>query len=511
VQNASVVQSRGARLCTKNRGFGHFPSVLHQYSAGCTKNQEGRPMSANVALVRPCQKAQDGQQNHSVNAGAEQEANPASRGGSGLETGPQYSQRANQPTDDGRRTVNRVSLEWRTHAVPLQHPLPIRFAVGRVHCGIVTGFLTINRSNSTWVVVCNAQSHKPIGAVAMSDALRVGAIYDIAECGRGISAGIKDERIAKVAASFESNATRVERLIQMQVNLVLWTMHFQRVHDETEHSVLGRLGLSPEELKDPELRERLHEASGQRWAAMMKRWVEDPTGAEVARDSAIENINQLTVVFGEPMMTGWGVVLTSAITGAWTAFESLAGDLWEQAINSSPRRFARLQGTLNQFTKAVDRKRHAKHINLDDQNRDSPDEANYRRVDLIEMYKLTDGKSDLCENMGTVLRGNFKFSSLSGIRSAYSAAFDGSKCRPIEIALTCLALDALSAVRNLIVHRAAVADKEYVDAIRGVPGAPPLTLNQPLILNGQIVCDLVSPVFERCVGLIRAVDALCVS
>jgi hypothetical protein len=42
--------------------------------------------------------------------------------------------------------------------------------------------------------------------------------------------------------------------------------------------------------------------------------------------------------------SGLDASLGSMVTGAWTAFEILAGDLWEQAINAHPTGLAALAG-----------------------------------------------------------------------------------------------------------------------------------------------------------------------
>jgi hypothetical protein len=342
----------------------------------------------------------------------------------------------------------------------------------------------------------------------MPDSLKIGALYEIGECSRNIQATIRDKRIAKAAASFEANVLRIERLAQMQVRIVLWTMHFQRANDLALVDVLGRMELNKDEIGNETLRAQIEQAANAHLNNILWKMHADPNGEDAAKHAGINNMSQLIGALGEPLLTGWGVVLTSTITGAWTAFESLAGDLWEQALNANPNRFASLQGTVNRIEKIVDRKRRGKTIELELPKRRKAAEAS-KAVGLVAMHKLTSGDFNLSERMGTLLRDEVSFARLDDIRGAYSIAFHGSKCRTIDIALGCLALDALSAVRNLIVHRAAIGDQEYLDNTIGVPGAPRVALNEPLKLDGQIVRDLVAPVLQRAVGLIRAADELC--
>src|SRR3954468_982458 len=76
-------------------------------------------------------------------------------------------------------------------------------------------------------------------------------------------------------------------------------------------------------------------------------------------------------------------------------------------------------------------------------------------LNLLEMHKY-----DVTRNMGTILRQRYGFDSLRGIREAYSCAFS-RKYNEIDRALLDDALDILSTLRNVIVHRASIADREY--------------------------------------------------
>jgi hypothetical protein len=199
------------------------------------------------------------------------------------------------------------------------------------------------------------------------------------------------------------------------------------------------------------------------------------------------------------------------VVGTWTAFESLAGDLWEAALNANQRRLAQLRGNEKRIAKLVETKKRANGVELQiPKKRQATGES--RKVDLSAIHTITEGACDLSGLMGTLLRanGSFSFASLDGIRAAYSVAFHGSKVRRVENALACRALDALSAVRNAIVHKAGKADQEYLDETVGVPRAPRVaTVNDKIPLNGEIVWEIVSPVLQRSISLIDSVNELC--
>jgi hypothetical protein len=107
--------------------------------------------------------------------------------------------------------------------------------------------------------------------------------------------------------------------------------------------------------------------------------------------------------------------------------------------------------------------------------------------------------------MGTILKPRFSFSRLDGIREAYSRAFDRDFVQ-IDKALSDRALDSLNTVRNLIVHRDAVADAEYVIRMKMLPVIPQAELNHRIPMDGDIVVRLLKPAFDAANALLLAVD-----
>lgn len=158
----------------------------------------------------------------------------------------------------------------------------------------------------------------------------------------------------------------------------------------------------------------------------------------------------------------------------WTAFETMAGDVWEQALNASPENLATLKGATGQ----------GKSI--------SPD--------IIRLHGF-----DLRQKMGTILRSKYPMSGLSEIRHAYNHAFDAD-AHAIISAIDDSALKKLSAVRNVIVHKAGKVDQEYLDRTENIGDLPAVTLGQSLPLNGQFVADLLRSATAACVMLLKSVD-----
>ena len=135
------------------------------------------------------------------------------------------------------------------------------------------------------------------------------------------------------------------------------------------------------------------------------------------------------------MVTGARGQLASHITATWTIFETLAGDLWEAAMNGHPSGLSDLHGKPSS----------------------SSGQTEGKSIPLSQLEKY---RYDLTDVMGTVLREKFNFTVLDSVRDAYSMAFH-KHSKKIEAAIMDKSLDALNKVRNLIVHKAGIVDKRY--------------------------------------------------
>lgn len=216
----------------------------------------------------------------------------------------------------------------------------------------------------------------------------------------------------------------------------------------------------------------------------------------------------------------YDTLMNSQLVLCWTAFETLAGDLWRESVNSNPQYLAGLTGTANRIQKCVcsepKRPQEAKkRIKTDGTTLGDADPCeilSQRGVTLGMICKVTKGSYNLSDKMGTLLieAGRVQFTSLEAIREAYSLAFseNGRRARTDKIDTTLAAkeLDALSAVRNLIVHKAGKADSMYLDDRKSAPSAPKLEENEKLQLDGEVCQSLIMPVLKLSVDLINAVD-----
>ena len=90
---------------------------------------------------------------------------------------------------------------------------------------------------------------------------------------------------------------------------------------------------------------------------------------------------------------------------------------------------------------------------------------------------------------------------------AFSEKVRKAKSDRIDVALADKSLNAMSAVRNLIVHKAGKADVVYLEDRKAAPTAPQLKLGEELSLDGQTCRNLIEPVISTSVELVKSVDS----
>jgi hypothetical protein len=220
-------------------------------------------------------------------------------------------------------------------------------------------------------------------------------------------------------------------------------------------------------------------------------------------------VDQVFANVSSGVYIGIETLLSSMVIGTWTACETLAGDLWESALNAEPA-FAILAGRpADRIEKlCAGKPKQTKNGGPSTGAEEPKSEPADKAISLRTIARLTQGKYNLGGMMGTVLRqsGSVKFDTLPKIREAYSRAFmPGPKA--VDTALSNRHLDALCIVRNLLVHRSGTADYQYEQECKGIPEAPQLNAGDSLNLDGKAVSGMIEPVIKACTSLLKGVDA----
>ena len=131
------------------------------------------------------------------------------------------------------------------------------------------------------------------------------------------------------------------------------------------------------------------------------------------------------------------MMLLSWISATWTAFEILAGDAWQLALNSRPDLIA--QEVLGQLFPSG-----------------SPEGLSAKGIPLWMAAKYG---FDLRNHIGDMLKPRVDFSDIKEVKRAYAAAFGDDTS--LQGALADKNLLVLAATRHLVVHRGGVVDEKY--------------------------------------------------
>lgn len=305
---------------------------------------------------------------------------------------------------------------------------------------------------------------------------------------RILDSSIKTESLRPVATAFVENMRRVDQLSQMPLALVSVStaMGRDKTFQFTSSDRTVPLSFTPGDLPQNDVDKSIT-VEGVWW---LSPYMDNP---ELLKRRVEEAIAILGIFFvlggGGPGEQAW---LSMLIMGTWTAFETMAGDLWEAAVNSHPIRLALLKG-----------KRRGS-------NAGPPLPSSDRKGDgkTISMNTLAKHKYRINAMMGTLLREERKvvFDSLYDIRNAYTASF-GEEATAIYAAIDHNSLNALSAVRNLIAHKASVCDQKFLHLSRKCPQLPSLEVGQSITLNAPLVAKLIAQAADASMHLIAAVNA----
>lgn len=186
---------------------------------------------------------------------------------------------------------------------------------------------------------------------------------------------------------------------------------------------------------------------------------------------------------GQDEFFGMQGILYALLTEAWTAFESLAQDLWVRIVNSYPVPLAQRVLEPN--------------ANLETGN----------PVKSVSWKTIKDFKFDLTADMGTLLlrQNSVDFQRLKSIRAAYSVAFDGETDAIFDHP-NHSKLPILEVTRNLLAHKGGVVDKKFKDRVSNVPGLAGVEEGVQLFFTGPVVKEHINAASRCAIALLAYVD-----
>lgn len=190
--------------------------------------------------------------------------------------------------------------------------------------------------------------------------------------------------------------------------------------------------------------------------------------------------------------SGLQAVYSSLVINAWTIFEMLATDLWVEALNRHPK-LALLSGTKRPQGEE------------EDESKKSDAGKSGKTLTISQIGVATNNDFNLSCKMGSLLRGDFDFTSVVGIQHAYLRAFHKDS-KGIADVLNRYVLRLLNEFRNVLVHRAGFVDDKFrrkaqkLDIFKNIP------LNTKLALGGDTVQLIIAPSLKASYDLLEQVD-----
>jgi hypothetical protein len=308
---------------------------------------------------------------------------------------------------------------------------------------------------------------------------------------------LRNPNLEQVAASFRGNIAGVRFMMSLPTTIVGAMAHTQRAYDIAELEVTGQLGskISQEYQKRVDVRaQEILQKIVQRDEARQEGG--DAGWDQHALEYHLQGAKSLAGLIEVPLGAyGFVNMFSGYITGTWTAIETMLGDLWEAALNTHPKKLATLNGRPRRDANKP------KQTNQTGGESDKKGEDKKFDLNLVEKHDF-----DLRSCMGTIFRfeRRFEFTRLSSTREAYLRAFSEKSSR-VDSAIGHRSIDAISAVRNLLLHKAGVADDEYVKQQNIFP-IPRADKGQPIQLDGQNTSDLIRPAISSSKSLMIAVD-----
>lgn len=201
--------------------------------------------------------------------------------------------------------------------------------------------------------------------------------------------------------------------------------------------------------------------------------------------------------FGSDESSGdYQIYLGMIITTMWTVFEVLATDLWIAALNDHPKTLSSLSGQRLRIQTLAGYK--------DSDGDDSRTQFNKNYDKSVDLSLIQKYSYDLSKSMGHLLKNKQRFSSLDGIREAYSLAFSKNSAK-IDDVLSNHALDKIASLRNLLLHNGGICDKAYLSKCQRLGLTSKAEIGLKVQLDGELIVDIIKPVSELCLDLIEEV------
>jgi hypothetical protein len=288
----------------------------------------------------------------------------------------------------------------------------------------------------------------------------------------------------RAVQAYKANADRAVSLPFLQWWLIQSVEEFVRMVDAIEKEIEAELPATEEIVKRRELALRV----GKRLA---DREITDKRFVDVTPE--LDQLLRWRATDGAVL--GAYSMLSAIAIGAWTAFEALSGDLWEDALNSYPLLGAR---ALNAEPEP-------------DESEGDADERIRKKKFPIPVWMLENHDYNLKNCLGTIFRSQKRWDFANRIKAAeayrkvFCIARDDTRRATLSRIFDDLKLRWLAALRHALVHHGGRATTEFLRQTKAHKSFPKTPKDAQIHLDGVIVSELVENSIQCGMRLIRFV------
>ncbi len=197
------------------------------------------------------------------------------------------------------------------------------------------------------------------------------------------------------------------------------------------------------------------------------------------------NTSDLYEYLDEGTAAVYDQLMSAQLILCWTAFETLANDLWEAAVNEHPQTLARMESK-----------------NVPGSAKTGKQEGKSVPLSYLEKYGY-----NIADKMGTILidkRGGLR--RLEEIQEAYQLSFP-TGCRIADPAFWAdQDVRSASAIRNLLIHTSGNVDQDFLNKRGADPRLVHYQLGDPFFLDGKLLSEVLTGLFSFAKELVSLVD-----
>ena len=291
-------------------------------------------------------------------------------------------------------------------------------------------------------------------------------------------AAVKSDCLKECADAFALNLSRTGAFGAMPVQIAHMVRRDQIFFDNAIFKITGK--------GDIKLSDFSGEPSFEVKAEANRQMVEYRSKPEIERTALAftMGINYVeTLIAAHPTMRDAAdAIFASIVSNSWTAFESLASDLWVAGVDNGPQEISGRLALSNQLQKGEEN---------------------------ITHKTLHSVESDFRTQHGSWLRevGKVSFQRLDHIKLYYGIAFE-DRCRNLFDDTAGGYIVALAAIRNALTHKSGIADKKFVKDAQRFTELNAIKVGEPILLDGEFVQKLRIAAAELGAELIAHVDKL---